>query len=288
MPAHDESSRTELHFESRDGTRLFGTLYETEKASANALVVHGYADHGGRYGEVAQTLNRAGLNALCFDLRGHGRSQGARGYIGDFEQYLEDVEAALSQLQDRCGDNEVLLLGHSNGGLIALHLLANPFRCPERVKAAVISSPFLGLKKREPAKEMFAKVASRLLPKLALPNVIASDSLTHDPEKMREHDNDTLCHDVASARWFAQTTRAQAWVAEFAHRVKVPTLWLVSGLDQLVDPAQTRKVHQRLTSESSYHEFADMHHEVFNELDRAKVFQLLSEFCTDKFSSVSP
>ncbi len=283
----DSSSETRtLNFTSKDGTTLFATLYPTACPSpkANALIVHGYADHGGRYEEVARVLNAAGLNALCVDLRGHGRSDGDRGLIKKFDQYLEDVEAALAQLVEHCGDRDVLLVGHSNGGLIALRMLADPFRCPKSIKAAVLSSPFLALQVKAPAKVLFAKLASVLLPKLALPNEIDSADLSHDKEKVREHEHDTLCHDVASARWFTEATSAQQWVEEFAHRIAVPTLWVVAGTDKLADPAQTRKVHLRLSSESSFHEFPDMYHEVFNEVERANVFKLITDFCNQKFS----
>jgi alpha-beta hydrolase superfamily lysophospholipase len=162
-------------------------------------------------------------------------------------------------------------------------MLADPFRCPKSIKAAVISSPFLALQIKAPAKFLFAKVASVLLPKLALPNEIESADLTHDTAKVKEHEHDTLCHDVASARWFTEAVAAQHWVEEFAHRVAVPSLWLVAGTDKLADPAQTRKVHMRLSSESSFHEFPDMYHEVFNETERAKVFKLVTDFCAQKF-----
>ncbi len=293
-PATDESTEEKtgtqaepriLRFPSKDGTALFATLYPSALATpkGNALVLHGYADHGGRYDEVARTLNDAGLNALCVDLRGHGRSDGDRGLIRKFDEYLEDTEAALAQLTEHCGDRDVLLLGHSNGGLIALQLLADPFRCPKSIKAAVISSPFLGLKIKAPAKIFMANIASRILPKMSVPNEIESTHLSHDLAKVKEHQHDTLCHDVASTRWFTEATATQHWVEEFVHRMAVPSLWLVSGMDKIADADQTRRVHMRVSSESSYHEFPDMHHEVFNEIDRDKVFALVTEFCTQKF-----
>lgn len=273
-----------LHFESRDGTKLFGKLYQVEEAVGNALIVHGYADHCGRYAEVAQTINDAGLNALALDVRGHGRSAGARGFINRFEEYLEDVEAALLQLKEHCGDKDVLFVGHSNGALIGLRFLADPFRCPKEIRAAVLSSPFLGLKLKVPLiKTLVGQVASRLIPKLALPNELRSEQLSHDPQKIREHDLDTLCHDVASARWFTEMKHTQTWVAEYAHRITVPSLWVVSGMDEIADPETTCRVHGRIKAEARYHEFPNMHHEVFNEVHRADIFELVGAFCRDKF-----
>tara|TARA_R110002096_G_scaffold77896_7_gene183342 strand:+ start:90048 stop:90905 length:858 start_codon:yes stop_codon:yes gene_type:complete len=283
MSAQDTSPPRELHFASKDGTKLFGSLYEASNPKANALVLHGYADHGGRYAEVAETLRAQGFSVLCPDLRGHGRSKGDRGYISSFDNYLEDVEAALLSLATVAGERPVLFVGHSNGGLVGLRLIADPFRCPKIIKAAVISSPFLELNKKAPVQILFAKVASKILPKLALPNKIKSEELTHDAEKIREHENDPLVHDVASARWFTNAVATQQWVAEFANRIEMPTIWLVAGQDSLANPAQTRKVQAAVTAETSYHEFPEMRHEVFNEIDRADVFKLLVEFSNANF-----
>ncbi len=273
----------DLHFNSKDGSELFGTFYEAHEPKANALVLHGYADHGGRYAEVADVLRSQGFSVLCPDLRGHGRSKGARGFIDSIDNYIEDLESALVTLQQTAGERPVLLVGHSNGALVSLRLLADPFRCPKAIKAAVISSPFLELKRKAPVQILFAKAASKLIPKLALPNKIKGEELTHDPQKIAEHAKDTLTHDVASARWFTQTVEAQQWVAEFAHRIDVPSIWLVAGSDSLANPEQTRKVQATLTAESSYHEFPDMFHEVFNEVERDKVFALMTEFCGTTF-----
>lgn len=272
-----------IRFSSKDDTELHGEFFSNPEATGNALIVHGYADHGGRYLEVAEQLIESGLNVMHFDYRGHGKSSGARGYIAKFEQYLQDLEAALQELQTLGGDLPVLLVGHSNGGLIALHMLADPFRCPKSIHAAVISSPFLALKIKAPAKKIFARVASVLAPKLALPNKLPSNILTHDLEKQREHENDPLVHDVASTRWFTETTAAQGWVEEFAHRISVPTLWVVSGMDEIADPQQAKLVQQSLQSKSSYHEFSSMHHEVFNEIGREKVFTLVKDFVREEF-----
>lgn len=289
MPATEDRKPTSgepvpLHFPSKDGTNLFATFHGVSDARANALVVHGYADHGARYRELAEALNAVGLNALCVDLRGHGRSEGERGLIENFDEYVEDVEAALLALQKHGGEKRVLVAAHSNGALIALRLLADPFRCPNSIYAAVISSPFLGLKVKAPAKKAVARIASRLLPKLTLPNEIKSEHLSHDPDKIREHEHDTLCHDVASARWYTEATTMQRWVEEFAPRVAVPTLWLVAGMDLIADPEQARRVNERLTAPTSYHEFPDMHHEVLNEVGRTPIYDLIKSFAVDELT----
>src|SRR5258705_13765516 len=62
-----------------------------------AVMVHGYAEHIGRYREVAHVLAADGWGVLGFDQRGHGRSTGRRGYVEHFTDYLDDLDAARRQ-----------------------------------------------------------------------------------------------------------------------------------------------------------------------------------------------
>jgi alpha-beta hydrolase superfamily lysophospholipase len=278
-----------FRFASRDGTGLYGELFAAagERIRGAALILHGYAEHGGRYREVAHVLCRLGFTVLAFDMRGHGRSDGQRGHIDRFTDYLDDADAARAELEARAGASAPLLLvAHSNGALVALRMLADPTRLPARVRAAVLSSPFLALKMKVPlTRDIAGRIAGRFLPSFSLPNEIPIDALTSDPAKLAERRLDTLCHDVAGARWYLEALETQAWVRAYASRIRLPTLWLVAGADRLVDPAAARAVHRRIRAESSYHELRDMHHEVFNEVDRDRVFDVVRSFVEENFST---
>ena len=56
-------------------------------------ITHGYAEHCGRYREVAHVIVNAGWAALAYDVRGHGQSPGVRGFIDRFDTYLDDLAA---------------------------------------------------------------------------------------------------------------------------------------------------------------------------------------------------
>jgi alpha-beta hydrolase superfamily lysophospholipase len=248
--------------------------------------MHGYLEHCARYRELANVVTDMGIAVLSYDMRGHGRSDGQRGYTQGFRRYLDDMDAALAELDRRVGDASVprFLLGHSNGALVALRALADPLRRPARLTCAVVSSPFLGFKIEVPVvKGLVGTIAGRIAPTLALPSELKIEDLTHDEGKLAERRVDTLCIDSASARWFTAAQRAHEYVADNAQRIDLPTLWLVAGGDRIADPAKSRRVRSRLRAASEYHEFADMHHEVFNEVDRAVVFGHLRHFLEDTF-----
>lgn len=273
--------------DSADGTELYGEIFTAPHARAIALVLHGYAEHCGRYREVAHVLNQLGHTVGSVDFRGHGRSAGQRGHVGRFTEYLDDADAALAELRRRGGaDLPVLVVAHSNGGLIALRWLADAVRAPAGVYAAVLSSPFCGLKLQvSPVKSLLGRVASRVMPSLSLPNDLEVTQLTSDPELQRAREVDTLCHDVASARYFTEAMATHKWVLDFAHRLTVPNLWLVAGDDQIADPAAARAAHDRVRCPTIFKELAGMQHEVFNERDRAAVFAEIGPFVEAHFPS---
>lgn len=233
------------------------------------VITHGYAEHCGRYREVANVIVRAGWAALSYDVRGHGQSPGKRGYIEHFSTYLDDLAAAIIGAK-KLSTGPLVLLGHSHGSLIVLRALADAK--PPTCAAAIVASPYLGLKLAVPAyKKLLARVASKVAPNLGQPNGIRSEDLTHDLAKRAEHDADKLCFAIATARWFTESTEAQGFTFEHASRIAVPVTWLVGGSDPLTDPAQSRRVADRVKG-SDYHDYPAMLHEVFNEVGRGEVF----------------
>lgn len=108
------------------------------------LLVHGISansqclDFGLERWSLAAHLSQAGFDCFALDLRGHGASRPARrgaprGW--SFDDYLtQDVPAALDAVRAATGQERVLWVGHSQGGLLGLAACA---RYPERVAALV-------------------------------------------------------------------------------------------------------------------------------------------------------
>jgi len=258
-----------------DGALYAETFVPATSPVGAVLVTHGYAEHCGRYREVAHVLVRAGWAVLSYDVRGHGQSPGTRGFVDRFDRYLSDFRAALARTRELAPGKPVVLLGHSHGSLITLRALAGDH--PPDVACAIVASPYLGLRLAVPGyKKVLARIGSRLAPSFAQPNALRVEDLTTDTQKQAERLADKLCFDVATARWFTESTAAQQYVLANAHRIKVPTTWLVGGADPIADPAASRRVADRVPT-AHYHDLVGLKHEVFNEIDRARVFGLLTK-----------
>ncbi|HET9621719.1 MAG TPA: alpha/beta hydrolase [Kofleriaceae bacterium] len=239
------------------------------------LVTHGYAEHCGRYREVAHVIVNAGWAVRTYDVRGHGRSPGDRGYIDRFTTFLADFAAMQAAARDLVGPSDpMVVLGHSHGSLITLRALCDDR--PAKADAAIVASPFLALKLKVPAAQIWlAKAASKLTPRLAQPNALRVEDLTSDPQRQAERTADKLCFDIATARWFTEASAAQDYVLDHADRITVPTTWLITADDPITDPARSRLVASRVAG-ADVHDFAGMKHEAFNEVERGKVFAELT------------
>jgi len=257
-------------------TRTIGGLYAEQFLPSGTpkgvvVVTHGYAEHCGRYRELAHVILESGWAALSYDVRGHGQSPGVRGFVDRFDAYLEDLTQIHRVARDLVAkDAPLILLGHSHGSLITLRALADerPIECT----AAIVSSPYLGLKLAVPGyKKVLARIGSRLAPKLAQPNQLRVDQLTSDKQKQAERLADKLCFDIATARWFTESTAAQDYVYAHAGRIKVPTHWLVGGADPIADPDRSKAVAAKVPG-AKYHDLVGLKHEVFNETTRDEVF----------------
>jgi alpha-beta hydrolase superfamily lysophospholipase len=279
MPAFESG-----HFASKDGKRLYGQWHVPAGTPRGAaLVVHGYADHGGRYTEVSQRLAGLGLAALAIDYRGHGKADGARGHCASFAEFLDDLDAGLARVRAAVSGGPLLLVTHSHGGLIALRALCDPARAP-KVDGVVLSSPFLGIAMAvNPLKKLAGRLASRVYPSLAMPNEIKLEDLTHDAKILEVSAADPLRHGDATARWFTEAMAAQGYVAEHAGRLAVPSLWLVAGADRLVSVPATRHAFGKAGGEKLMHIYDGFFHEVFNETGRARVFDDLESWLRKRF-----
>ena len=82
------------------------------------LLAHGFGDHSGRWERYGRTLAEAGGAVLACDHRGHGRSEGPRAVVEDFEVVAADF-LKLYELPEFPDGVPVALTGHSMGGLIA-------------------------------------------------------------------------------------------------------------------------------------------------------------------------
>jgi alpha-beta hydrolase superfamily lysophospholipase len=270
--------------ESSDGNRLFWRRHSPEEnARAALLIVHGLAEHSGRYLHVLDRFANAGFDCWAHDYRGHGKSPGMRVHVRDFDEFLTDLEAARRLVVEAKPDLPFFLVGHSQGGLIVLReALAHP----EGLEGIVVSSPFLGMHPDAAppaALHMVANIVSTFAPKLMFSKVAEPSALSRDPRVPEAYIADPLVSTTVSARWFTSVLAAHADTHARAPSLSVPALVMQSGDDRLTDPAATRSWVAKAPADLvQYVEWEGLYHEMFNEPEKEMVFERVEEWLEEQ------
>lgn len=270
------ASLTEREVSASGGTRLHVRQWEAEVPRvASLLVLHGYMDHSGRYDEVAAALADAGIAVTIPDQRGHGRSEGRRGYTDAFSRYLDDAARLLEPLpQPR------FLLGHSFGGLVALDFVGE--RKPS-VRGLILSNPYLDTALAVPGWKIAAgNFLGKVAPWISLPSGLETEMLTRDPEMQRRHREDKLVFLQANAGWYREAMVAQAR-ARAMRRLDVPLLMVLGDADPVASASASRALFAALEcGDKVLHEVPGGLHEVLFDLGREALFPMLAGWMRER------
>jgi alpha-beta hydrolase superfamily lysophospholipase len=257
-----------LERQKTSGPPLYSYVTSAEGAEGAArgvvVLIHGYADYGGRYARVADAWAAKGLTTVAVDLRGHGRSGGRRGFCDRFSEYLDDVAEMMELVRQRAPGAPRVLFGHSIGGLVAASAaIADP--APWR--ALVLSAPYFGVAMDVPAAKILAgKVVSRLIPTLGLPSGLKGADMTHDAAIARAYDADPLCFKDANARWFTESSAAQARAVAHAASLKLPLYAAMGTADGVAKYASAKAFFDAAGSpDKTWNAREGAFHEILNE-----------------------
>ena len=219
-----------------DGTPLLVRRWSTASDPwALMLLVHGLAEHSGRYERTSRLLADAGIDVTAFDLRGHGGSGGRRGDVERWTDYLDDIAVRLAAVRTEAHGRPVVLFAHSYGGLICTDYVLSDRPSPDFL---VLSAPALG-DSLPRWQHVVAPLIARIWPTLAFKNAWGPDVLSRDPEVGRLALLDPGSPERMTTRLGAFGFAAQERVRATLSKLAVPTLVFHGLDDRLVPPTAT-------------------------------------------------
>ena len=250
----------------------------SNRPKALLTLVHGLGEHTGRYLHVGKSMTDAGYALVGFDLRGHGKSGGARGHFPSLSAIMQDIRQFSKFLVQRYPDIPHFLYGHSLGGLLSL---AYVLQYPAGLNGVIITGAALRSSLQEQKNKIaMVNLLGSLLPNITLLSGLDATTISRDADVVKKYTTDPLVHDKTTLGLGKAALKAIEQC--FAHAKDfTPPLLIMHGTDD------------KLTYPSGSEDFAKLaepghdvtlklwdglYHEIHNEPEKAAVFKLMTEW----------
>ncbi len=272
------------HVAARDGTSLLVRHWPVESgdAWASLLLVHGLAEHSGRYEHVGGRLAEAGIEVFALDLRGFGASGGPRASVERWSELHDDLEERLVAVRSAAPSLPLVLFGHSLGGLIALGYVLDGRSRPDLL---VLSAPAIAAKIPLWQRLLVGSLV-RVAPGMLLSNRLDVDVLSSDPDVRTRYLDDPLNQHKSTVRFAHAAFAEQGRVLTGLARLSVPTLVVHGGEDQLVPPAASEPLEGR--PGVTRRVYPGFRHELHNEPDGPRVVNDVVAWIRERVSRLAP
>ena len=296
---------TETFITARDGVKLYSIQAVHPSPKGTIVFSSGRTESAVKYKELIYDLYQNGYTVVAMDHRGQGRSgrmlsDTEKGYVADFDDYVEDLHLFYQQIVKPLAPEKPFLLCHSMGG--AIGALYN-IKYPGQFQKIVFGSPMFGI--RSPLPDSVAKV---ILALSGLANRVFSDEswyflgqgkMQHQPfegnvltqneqryqiyVEMATEYPDTRLGGVTIG-WLDAALTAMETILEQASELTTPTLLLQAGNDRIVANIAQQQVCAQMPN-CALKVISEAEHELFMESDVYRLEALsavLAFFATDE------
>ena len=256
----------------------------SQPAAGAIVLFHRGHEHSGRMAHLVDELGLDGFDFFAWDARGHGQSEGPRGFSPSVAASVRDVDDLVAEIGRRAGHapERIAVIGQSVGAALIstwLHDYAPRIRC------AVLAAPAFSVKLYVPFALPALAALRRLRGDFPLQSYVKSRLLTHDPKRAAEFDADPLISRSISASMLLDLHATSARIVADAQAITVPVQLLISGSDWVVRRAPQEAFFHRLSSPvKELHVLRGHFHDTLGERDRGPALGRVRSFIEDRFA----
>jgi acylglycerol lipase len=270
----------ESKWEGHDSTTFFMQGWEPDnEPKALIALVHGLGEHSGRYAHVGQVMTDAGYALVGFDLRGHGKSGGARGHSLSLNVYMQDMRQFFALTAQRYPELPHFLYGHSFGGLLSL---SYAIQYSAGLKGVMVTGAALRSSLQEQkVKIAVAKLLGAFLPAMTVQSGLDPTTISRDRKVVDAYVNDSLVHDSTSLGFGKSALSAIDLCFARAREFTIPLLIMHGTDDKLTYPRGSEDFARRVGeagNDVTLKLWDGLYHELHNEPEKAEVFKCMTEW----------
>lgn len=266
-------------FDSVDSVNLFYRFHHSETNNQTVLLfLHRGHEHSGRIVEIADQISEQKYSCYAFDLRGHGRSAGPRGWAQGFDTWVDDLNTFTRHLQDvhSIDSKNIIVVANSVGSVMAVSWI---LRYGANVKGCILGAPAFSIRLYVP----FALSGLRLMRRLSdhrfVTSYVRSGLLTRDTKEAKAYDDDILITKKIGVNvlvsLFDCVKNCFARLKDF----ETPVLVLTAEKDFIVDNRWHSRFIDGISSTHKRHiNLPEFRHAIFHEAEREQVISHCRDF----------
>jgi acylglycerol lipase len=250
----------------------------SNRPKALLTLVHGLGEHTGRYLHVGKSMTDAGYALVGFDLRGHGKSGGARGHFPSLSAIMQDIRQFSKFLVQRYPDIPHFLYGHSLGGLLSL---AYALQYPAGLNGVIITGAALRSSLQEQKNKIaMVNLLGSLLPNITVPSGLDATTISRDADVVKKYTTDPLVHDKTTLGLGKAALKAIEQCFAHAKDFTLPLLIMHGADDKLTYPSGSKDFAKLAAPghDVTLKLWDGLYHEIHNEPEKAAVFKLMTEW----------
>jgi len=263
------SAPREERIDSTGGVKIHVRSWEPQGPKRAVVVIcHGVNSHGGQYLWTGEQLQARGFAVYALDLRGRGKSDGARFTVSNVSEYVDDVAATIRLAKSREPGLPVYLLGHSAGGVTSVS-----YALDHQAELAGLICESFAYRVPAPAPAIpVIKFLGKVAPSLPVLTLHNRD-FTRDPAALAVLESDPLIHgEVQPAVTVAALLRGTDRMKREFPRITIPVFILHGTVDKATVPAGSVEFHERAGSKDKTLKLYEGHfHDLLNDVGKEGV-----------------
>lgn len=277
----------EGHFISFDKTELFYRAWTPQNGyDRTVILLHRGHEHSGRVAHMVEELKLEKTRYFSFDLRGHGKSPGARGWAPNFDTWVNDLNAFSVFLRREQGVemDRTFVIANSVGSVMAAQWIHD---FSPGVRGMVLAAPAFSIKLYIPLALTMLRLVSKMTNKLFVTSYVKSKLLTRDKKEAEGYDADKLITKRIAVSVLVSLFDSAKRLIQDARAIETPTLVLSAGSDFIVRNNIQKTFLDRVSApQKKFVHLEGFRHALFHETDREKVLQPIRDFVQESYAEV--
>lgn len=244
------------------------------KLDTTIIITHGLAEYSKSYFDTAKAFESNGFNVITYDLRGHGKTRGKRGYVDSYKTFLSDLDVLVKHAYQTT--KYVYLIGHSMGGLITnVYTALN-----NSVDGVIITA--------SPTNFIRDLKIYKLIPKFLI-NGIKVKTNFKDPKmtKNNNYQKDAYDIDYFYFKMITETMfKAMKVLRKNLNNYETPILMIYSKSDQMVGIEQARQFLAKIKEvDQTLLVYEESHHNLFSDIEFEQLISDITSWIKDRIKN---